>query len=695
MRAREPTQTGFAVRDGVRIAYDVYGEGEPSVLLLPAWSITHSRMWKAQVPYLARYYRVITFDGRGNGRSDKTPELDYSDDAYAADAIAVLDATGTARATLIGLSAGGRWGVMVAAGHPHRVERLICISPAVPTAPRAPEFVAAIARFEQRRDDQEGWSKFNRHYWKTHYREFLEFFFSQCLPEPHSTKQFEDSVAWGLQTTPETLAATICGRQVSADELRALLDAVRCPVTVIQGDDDRIVPFRVGRALADATRAQFVPLSGCGHLPQARYPVRINLAIRDAISPPAASPKRRRRPKRALFISSPIGLGHAQRDVAIAAEFRKLRPDVEIEWLAQNPVTDVLRAQGEQVHPASGALINESSHFESACGEHDLHAFSAIRTMDEILVNNFMVFYDLVREGNYDLVVGDEAWDVDHFLHEHPNEKRTAFVWMTDFVGWIPMPDGGDYERRITADYNAEMIGHVERFPQLRDRSIFVGDPEDIVPDDFGPNLPRIREWCEAHYDFPGYVTGFVPPSEDERAMLREQFGYRPDELVCIVSVGGSGVGGALLRRIVDAYPDAKRRLPNLRMIAVAGPRIDPSSVRAPAGVEVHAYVPQLHRHLSACDIALVQGGLTTTMELTASRRPFLYFPLRHHFEQTFHVRHRLERYGSGRCMDFAGATSEVIAAAMVEELRRTPAYRAVSSDGAAKAAALIAEVVN
>ena len=88
-------------------------------------------------------------------------------------------------------------------------------------------------------------------------------------------------------------------------------------------------------------------------------------------------------------------------------------------------------------------------------------------------------------------------------------------------------------------------------------------------------------------------------------------------------------------------------------MIVVAGPRIDPASLPAHDGLEVRAYVHDLYRHLAACDLAVVQGGLTTAMELTADRRPFLYFPLRHHFEQNFHVRHRLERYGAGRCMDF------------------------------------------
>ena len=106
----------------------------------------------------------------------------------------------------------------------------------------------------------------------------------------------------------------------------------------------------------------------------------------------------RSRRKRALYISSPIGLGHAQRDAAIADELRKLHPDLEIDWLAQHPVTRVLEGRGERVHPASAYLANESSHIESESAEHDLHCFQAIRRMDEILLANFMVFDDLVRD---------------------------------------------------------------------------------------------------------------------------------------------------------------------------------------------------------------------------------------------------------------------------------------------------------
>ena len=174
-------------------------------------------------------------------------------------------------------------------------------------------------------------------------------------------------------------------------------------------------------------------------------------------------------------------------------------------------MTNVLEARGERIHPLSAELASESAHFAAESVGHELHAFQAIRRMDEILVANFMVFHDAIEGGEYDLVIGDEAWDVDYFLHENPELKRTAFAWMTDFVGWLPMPSGGEHEAFLTADYNAEMIEHVARYPRLRDRSIFVGDPDDIVPDAFGPDLPRIRDWTEANFAFAGYVTGLRP----------------------------------------------------------------------------------------------------------------------------------------------------------------------------------------
>ena len=120
----------------------------------------------------------------------------------------------------------------------------------------------------------------------------------------------------------------------------------------------------------------------------------------------------------------------------------------------------------------------------------------------------------------------------------------------------------------------------------------------------------------------------------------------------------------------------------------MAGPRIDPGALQAPAGVEVPGHVPDLYRHLAACDLAVVQGGLSTTMELVACRRPFLYFPLRNHFEQNIHVAYRLNRYRAGRCMNYATATPESIAEAITVEVGRPVDYRPVETTGAARAAA-------
>jgi predicted glycosyltransferase len=401
-----------------------------------------------------------------------------------------------------------------------------------------------------------------------------------------------------------------------------------------------------------------------------------------------------KRPKRALFASSPIGLGHTLRDIAIADELRKIKPEIEIHWLTQDPVTKVLHERDEIVHPATRHLVSESAHFQSECAEHDLHAFQAIRTMDEILVNNFMVFKDLVEDEHYDLWVADEGWDIDYFLHENPELKRAPFAWLTDFVGWVPMPSGGDREAVVSADYNLEMIEHIERHPRLRDQSIYVGDPDDIIPRDFGPDLPSIRDWTQENFAFAGYVTGFNPDDYADREAIRARLGFGGDEKVCIATVGGSGVGEALLRRVIAAFPLAKQMVPELRLIVVAGPRIDPASLEAQDGLEVKGYVSGLYQYLAASDLAIVHGGLTTTMELTAFKRPFIYVPLRDHFEQNFHVRHRLGRYGAGRHMDYDDATPEAIAHAVSDEIGRAVDYRDVESNGAAKAAAMLAELL-
>jgi predicted glycosyltransferase len=615
---------------------------------------------------------------------------------------------------------GAGYAIELAATAPQRVSGLFLLGPTVanlsePEAaeqeeseeseagPTARPVETPAVGFHDRPTDPRDWGLYNAHVWRERFPDFVHFFFRQVLSEPHATKQIEDATGWAMATDGETLVIAEDRTYLAGDRtaLTELLTRVHCPTVVVHGSDDHISPLAVGEALAEAMGADLLVIEDGGHLPQAKDPVAVNLELRRLLDRTATPPRRvvRRaraiaRPKRVLYLSSPIGLGHSRRDIAIADELRRQRPDVQVDWLAQHPLTDLLERRGERIHPASAYLANESSHLESESGEHDLHAFQGIRRMDEILVNNFMVFADLVQDQPYDAWVGDEAWELDHFLHENPEQKRAPYVWLTDFVGWLPMPDGGDPEAVLTADYNGEMVEQIARYPRLRDRALFVGNPEDVVPERLGPQLPEIRDWTQDHFDFVGYVTGFDPADVADTAAVRAELGYRPDEQVCIVTVGGSGVGADLLRRVIAAYPAAKRLVPALRMIVVAGPRIDTTSLPTQPGLEIRAYVHDLYRHLAVCDLAIVQGGLTTTMELTANRRPFLYVPLRHHFEQNFHVRHRLDRYGAGRCVDYDEIEPDALAGLIAAEVGRTVDYRPVETDGARIAAEKIAEVL-
>ncbi|MEV6416679.1 alpha/beta fold hydrolase [Kribbella sp. NPDC051718] len=690
--ARPADQVGTVERDGVTIAYQVRdgpaverGNGGPTVVLMPTWSIVPSRMWKAQVPYLARHFRVITFDGRGSGASSKpVGAAAYAEAEYVADTLAVLDATGVTECVLVGFSRGAPWALQVAAAQPGRVRGVVCVGSAPGLLPDPKGL------WSERQPSSEGWAKYNRHYWQEGgYEDFLEFFFGQVFNEPHSSKQIEDSIRWGRQIGPDRLVDTEAARQAQQPSI----PAVQCPVLIVHGTDDPVRPFAEAQRLAEVTGGTLVTVEGGGHAPHARDPVFFNRLLKDFIA--TSQPVRRtwvralNRPRRALYLSSPIGLGHAKRDLAIAQELRVLRPELQLDWLAQHPVTRVLQDAGETVHPASGLLISEAAHVDFEADDHDLHAFQAIRRMDEILVANFLTFADLVDDRYYDLVIADEAWEVDYFLHENPELKHFSYAWLTDFIGWLPMPDGGPAEAALTADYNAEMLEHRARYPRLRDHSIFVGDPEDIVTTTFGQGLPSIRDWATTNYTFTGYIT---PPTAP---VTRQDLGYRTNQLLCVVTVGGSAAGQALLHRVLDAVPLARRLVPGLDFVFVTGPRIDPTDLPPTEGVTTHGYLPNLNQHLAVADLAITQGGLSTCMELTALHIPFIYVPLEHHFEQNFHVRARLDRHNAGQHLPYEAARNpQLLAEAIAKQLTHPIDYLPIPTNAAVRAATLLNELL-
>ena len=280
VRAREPDRSGFAVRSGVRLYYEVHGDGPVTVLFLPPWSIVHSRTWKLQVPALARHARVVVYDPRGNGRSDRpsVPSA-YDDDELVADAVAVLDAVGVADAVVVGLSTGGRVLLALAAEHPGRVRGALFVAPKVQLHDADDPIGAA---FEQEREHYDGWWRFNAHYWRRDLSGFAEFFFGEVFPEAHSTRQVEEAVAWALETDAETLVATQSPSRRILEQAAARVASarLRCPVLVIHGDDDRITSLAQGRALAEALGAPLEVVVGGGHCVHARHPVWFNLRVR-------------------------------------------------------------------------------------------------------------------------------------------------------------------------------------------------------------------------------------------------------------------------------------------------------------------------------------------------------------------------------------------------------------------------------
>jgi pimeloyl-ACP methyl ester carboxylesterase/predicted glycosyltransferase len=679
----------YVDRPGAKIFYQTTGSGARDLFLHgPCQPVAHSRMWKGQIPYLSRYFRVTAIDPRGNGRSDR-PETGYDFETRYGDLLAVLDEAVRPPFAFVAFTCASMLAVRYAVEHPGRVSHLILLGPQYSQSLPKP-FEERVARVI--REDFDGW------------RTRL---FTRGTPEPHSLKVIEDSVAWAGETSPEIYIETL--QQIEKDDVYELLARVTVPTLLLHGTKDPIVPYAHGQKFAAALPGStLVAFQDGGHMLNGREVVKVNRLIRDfVLGQPVASgtvppiverkaPARARRTeRRVLWLSSPIGLGHIQRDIAIAQALRAAYPDVTVDFLAADPARHVVELAGERVHPATALLMNESAHFEGWAGDHELHAFNALWDMDEIMAANFMTFADVVERERYDLWVGDEGWDLDYFLHENPELKSAPYAFLTDFIGMLPMRDDpASTEFRRAREKNAENIDHLRLHPDVRDLSLMVGDEDDVLDREFGPDLPNMRQWAREHFRFSGYTYHFDPADYADRAALRGSLGYRDGERVILVSAGGTRVGRALLHKCARAFEMIAPEVPETRLLLVAGPRLDASEFPRHRQIDVRAFVPQLFRHHAAADLAIVQGGLTTTMELAAFRTPFLYFPLRNHFEQQFFVSRRLQRLGAGTRMDYDRTSDETLAAAMLAQLGKPAEWREPPRDGTRRAAAMIADLL-
>jgi pimeloyl-ACP methyl ester carboxylesterase len=228
---------------------------------------------------------VVTYDGRGNGRSDRPtrPEA-YADERFVGDLVAVLDASHTDRAVLVGLCTDGVWrAIRLAAADPGRVLGIVAFGIGVPRlAPSQPWY--ATARFDDDLPTYEGWAKLNRHHWRRDYRDFASFFFAEIVSEPHSTRVIEEAVAWALDGSPEAMIADADAEfALDAASVEEICRSVRCPMVLVHGSEDTCQPIARAERLAEITGAPLVVVEGADHMIPARHPVLANLIIRDFV----------------------------------------------------------------------------------------------------------------------------------------------------------------------------------------------------------------------------------------------------------------------------------------------------------------------------------------------------------------------------------------------------------------------------
>ncbi len=396
---------------------------------------------------------------------------------------------------------------------------------------------------------------------------------------------------------------------------------------------------------------------------------------------------------RVLFVSGSLGMGHVTRDLAIAQELRNLRPTTEIEWLAGQPARDVLRASGEHVLLESDDFGQNTETAEARAESFGLDLVDYLESARGAWKENVAVFGGVMSRTRYDLIVGDETYELSIALQKDPRLASAPFVLMLDFCG-LEYGTGSLLGRVRTYGWNWVWAGGPRARRPVQDQTLFVGEPADIPDRRFGPLLPNRRDVAMRHYTFVGYILGFDPGDLADRSALRARLGYDRGPLI-VCSIGGTAIGIELLERCIDAYTPMRAALPDLQVVLVCGPRVDPSRLDAPHGVTVHGYVPKLYEHFAAADLAIVQGGGTTTLELTALRRPFISFPLEGHTEQEVTVADQCRRHGAGIIERFSTTSADELAHIAIETLRHPPTWPGIPTDGARRAATTLAALLD
>jgi predicted glycosyltransferase len=396
--------------------------------------------------------------------------------------------------------------------------------------------------------------------------------------------------------------------------------------------------------------------------------------------------------KKILFVSGSIGLGHVGRDLEIAKDLRRIHPDVEISWMAEPPASEVLEKAGEKLLPEASLLSSSNAELEGLATEYKANLVQWVMNMRKGWSQNAEVYAKISEANSFDLWIGDEPYDIMVAMVNKPSLKKRPFAVIYDFLGldattWNPVDHIAAY---LT---NRLWLKFLRSEPPLADRSIFIGELEDVPDKKFGFILPNRRRLAEKLINFVGYVLPGDIEEYRDKAKARRLLGYGNEPFV-LCSIGGTAAGKDLLKLCIAAYPIVKKSIANLRMILVCGPRVPPDSIQAPEGVKVIGYLPNLYRHMGAAEMSIVSGGGTITLELTALQRPFLYFPLEHHFEQEVDVANRCQRHRAGFRMTCSKTTPESLSEAIIANIGKTVDYASIPTDGSKEAAKIIGEIL-
>jgi pimeloyl-ACP methyl ester carboxylesterase/DNA-binding winged helix-turn-helix (wHTH) protein len=249
--------------DGVRIAFAVSGEGPMALVRAPHW-MTHlewdwsNAVYGPWVQALSRRYRLVRYDGRGWGLSDRGIDIGTLDDSVH-DLEAVVDAAGLERFALFGRSQGGAISIRYAARHPDRVSHLLCEGAYARGAlrrgdqsVRVPEFSAFCRLLEA------GWGRDNA--------AFRQLITSLMFPGATAEQMQAFNQIQRVACSPQDAARI--QRAMAEFDATADLDDVRCPTLVMHSPNDARVPFHEGRLIASRIRgARFEPFDSRNHTP--------------------------------------------------------------------------------------------------------------------------------------------------------------------------------------------------------------------------------------------------------------------------------------------------------------------------------------------------------------------------------------------------------------------------------------------